>query len=39
MARFWASWDQKQFVKSNMGKRQKDEVEKVLRREIKEYEK
>jgi len=39
MARFWASWDQKQFVRSRMGKKQKEEVEKVLRGEVKEYEK
>ncbi len=37
MARFCASWDQKQFVRSRMGKKQKEEVEKVLRGEIKEF--
>ncbi len=37
MARVWASWNQKQFVRSRMGKKQ-EEVEKVLRGEVKEYE-
>jgi hypothetical protein len=27
MVRFWASWDHKQFVRSRMGKKQKEEVE------------
>jgi hypothetical protein len=39
MSRFRASWDQKQFVRSRMGKKQKEEVEKVLTGEVKEYEK